>query len=283
MTQNPKLPFPNPVLRVAFAGNRTLPDPLKPCLTQLSHVYGTCITALKAANPFHSRTTPRPIVRFISGLAEGWDHEAARCLEQFQPIEGLTIEFAGVSGCALDSYRASRDPAFLPIFDAWVDKCSYILELDEVFPATPNPAQEQRVYQAQSYALLRQADLLLAVDGFSKTGLPGGTKESVQQALQFGIPVLYLNTDTQHLHFLRPGDDFYRSLSESLSLGTLPDWETPMNLWLSRLLSPPVQPPKGGHGKHRPDVLERFFRVFPGNSACYFRVLPALAAFPDHQ
>ena len=62
-------------------------------------------------------------------------------------------------------------------------------------------------YRAQAGILLRQTDILLALEDPQSAGKPGGTRETINRALSLGMPVLYLPLGEQRIALLRSIDD----------------------------------------------------------------------------
>jgi len=66
-------------------------------------------------------------------------------------------------------------------------------------PDTP-PAKERRAraYRAQAAFLLRHSDLLVAVADADESGRAGGTLETVRGALEFDLPVVFIDAASGH-------------------------------------------------------------------------------------
>lgn len=199
---------PDLVLRVGFAGNRQLPDE-----SRVAKSLATVISLLeeelvllhpnlhKSYQPppsitqFYSSQPPR--LRMVNGLAEGADRLASDVfLARRHPA--LQYDLAAILPFAIEEFRRSRDPAHYRDFDRLLGCCSFVLELNEDF-STADPDDPlhrmaaKRAYGAQASFLLRQIDLLLAIaDPFQPPNL-GGTRNTIQESMALGIPVIFID------------------------------------------------------------------------------------------
>jgi hypothetical protein len=250
-------PRPDLVIRVAFAGNIVLPSDAAPLRaraldavlellarelitlpaspTQLSSAQ--CLTDYYASGS--------PLLRLITGLAEGSDVEATAALQRLTKSQDLTIplhaaevrtELAAVLGCNVADYRNSRPAAHQPVFDKLLQECAYVLALDGVYQAGPTGSSERkRLYRAQSTFLLRQADLLIAVADPQKVGEAGGTLETLRNSLLFGLPVVFIHSGTGHIHYFAPGTDptpELEAFADSLEESAIANWHQPLAAWV---------------------------------------------------
>src|SRR5260221_725296 len=63
-------------------------------------------------------------------------------------------------------------------------------------------------FSAQSEVLLRNADILIAVDDPFDAGKTGGTREAIRKALEVGLPVVLMHLGEPGLAVLRTRADF---------------------------------------------------------------------------
>lgn len=250
-------PRPDLVFRVAFTGNITIPAesallrsqaldtvlgslarelitlPTPP--TQVSNAH--CLTDYYASSP--------PLLRMVTGLAEGSDVEATDAFHRLAEgknsvINSLAVtirtEIAAVLGCNVADYRNSRPAAHRLTFDELVQECTYVLALDGVYQSGPAGSSERkRLYRAQSTFLLRHADLLIAVADPQKAGEAGGTLETLRKALLFGLPVVFIHSGTGHIHYFAPGTDptpELEALAEPLEELRAVNWQQPLAAWV---------------------------------------------------
>ena len=266
---------PNLVLRVGFVGNRWGPastgspetaalpavPPNEAALkAALSHVLAViehqlAVLATDASDRGAKRireffSNEAPLLRLVTGLAEGADQLAAAALHDMAVIPGVRHELAAVLPCDAATYRQTREAWHQPDFDASLARCAFVLELDGLCakpqPDTPS-AQERRAraYRAQATFLLRQCDVLLAVADLGQTGRAGGTLETLRRAMAFQLPVVLVDIAQCFVHLVQPTDD----LSEVLARGGDADWRTHLCEWVSTLVAGPDLEPLVGGGQ----------------------------------
>ncbi|MFZ4765561.1 MAG: hypothetical protein ACOYMN_11455 [Roseimicrobium sp.] len=208
---------PRLVLRVAFAGNRELPvggmPEIEASLRKVWGVLGKRLAEIAPGMPQRGQDVlpvteffsfEKPVLRLVSGLAEGadtlaWQSLNAAVADSAQTfMRDLDVELAGVLPCTFDDYLKGRDTVHQPQLLAQAAACAYIVELDGKLekPSEDTPlAMERRArgYRAQSTLLTRQADILVAVAN-PKAGKAGGTMETVRKALAFDMPVVFIHS-----------------------------------------------------------------------------------------
>jgi hypothetical protein len=283
--KNPLPERPRLVLRVGFAGNRELPDDgTAPVREVLAYVFETITRQLieiapgQPLQPDHAPSiaqfysTQIPLLRLITGLAEGADSLAAQALDQVAAESSLKSEFdaelAAVLPFDLATYRTSRTEAFRAEFDREAARCAYILSLDGIFDK-PDPDTQQakdrraRAYRGQSTLLLRQADLLVVAADLGEHGRAGGAMETAHAALEFDLPVVFVNTRDRKIRLIAPGKDLISVLADKPLENE--QWPPMLRGWvrsivcgttaeLSGQLAPTDPPPRGKL------LLEEFFR-----------------------
>lgn len=275
-------PHPDLVLRLAFVGNRTLPDDagtrsrLEATLLDLYAWIAERLTDLTQSSdaaaqdgtPTIARfySTP-PLVRLISGLAEGADDLAMKTLSAAAVQHpGVHFESAGVLAFPHDAYRASREPSFLSRFDELVRACTYTVELDGIHDNVKDSPRRQRAYRAQTTVLLRQADLLIAMMDASGKGKPGGTQEAVREALAFGLPVVLIDTASVTTRIIGADEDADDVLTRGQPAPSAVALRIRLREWISTVLADPdVRPMNRSEEEHfaRQDydaqLLDEFF------------------------
>lgn len=212
--------MPRVVLRVGFIGHRRLrEDTVEQIQAEIANCFALMSKAVVAVHPNHSkaRKTPlvagfydqqqKPLVRLVTGLAEGADLLAVNALEttEANPTFHQHVEFerAGVIPFELEKYFESRDKDYRPTMLKLLKnpKFRYLTILDGIYEK-PSPdtslakTRRRRGYRAQSNFLLRQSDVLVAVaDPSLAEEKPGGTLEAIRNALSFHIPVILIRTE----------------------------------------------------------------------------------------
>jgi hypothetical protein len=216
-----------------------------------------------------------PLLRLVTGLCEGADALAAQVLERVNiaPDAGnickpgtvcLETELGAVLPFDVETYRRSRPAAFQAEFDRQLARCAWVLALDAHYDkpaeaelaAIADPGQRRRRgdladlrrargYRAQSAFLLRQSDLLIAAADPTAKGKAGGTLETVREALEFDLPVVFIHTGTGAVHLIEPEDD----LHSALAMPPREDWREKLVQWVNQLTAAPDL----GAGDHAPD------------------------------
>jgi hypothetical protein len=293
-------PRPRAVLRLAFAGRRVLESPevetLSTALGQVLGLLGHRLAALTPGVPVQAGQEPRvaafyadqrPLLRLITGLCEGADTVAAQVLEGLHIAPDspgpdgaaatcVDTELAAVLPFDLPAYRASRAPDFRADFDRQAERCAYILVADGLY-AKPEPdtplaeRRRKRGYRAQSALLLRQADILIAAAAPQAEIKAGGTLETVQGAMAFGLPVVFIDTGSGAVRVIEPGADLHAALEEpppgeadagpdlAARLADLVSW-----VMADPNLEPPAPPP--GQAPAEPAVLHLLREYFDGEA-----------------
>jgi hypothetical protein len=212
-------PRPQLCLRVGLAGNRTIdPSKVSAITDRLVDIWAAAAERLTSAtvNPDNRVTRfyndqQRPLLRLVMGLAEGADTLGAEALEHFAGVAPATIdtELAAVIPFDVHPYRESRDAGFLPSFDRFASRCTYILALDGIYqkpsPDTPLARLRRgRAYRAQAAVLLRHVDLMVIVADPSGKGQAGGAIETLHAALAFGLAVVFIDAVTARVQVIEP-------------------------------------------------------------------------------
>ena len=237
---------PRMTLRIGLAGIRNLnsagqndaDDGLPRLQETLKEVFNSigiaCSQILTRAKQTENSVTrfysdQKPLIRLITGLAEGSDAIGANALLHIE-TEDFETEFAAVLPWDRVTYRNSRDADFHSEYDSLIRKCRYVLELDGFYDnrrendvgvsssdAELASRRRARGYKAQSKFLLRQCDLVVAVvDTSSNEGTKsGGTIGTIQKALDLGLPVVLVDFSDLRVLLLDPNDDVDEQLLRS--------------------------------------------------------------------
>ena len=211
-------PKPRLTLRIGVAGHR--PDKLRAeaverITGQLRSVFAAIDTAAKdilTANK-DCFADERPVVRFMSGFADGADQLAVEACPDSWRVEAILPfpknEYVG--------YLAKNHPnpaAVASDFQKLLDKAKTITELSPVSPQASryqHHDEHEAKHRGQGYAdagsyFLRQLDLLIAVwDG--KPAKTAGTGAIAKHAFEGGIPVVWLCSEHNQAPRLIKGFD----------------------------------------------------------------------------
>ncbi|MEM9481719.1 MAG: hypothetical protein AAGA58_18875, partial [Verrucomicrobiota bacterium] len=166
----------------------------------------------------------KPVFRLISSLAAGSDqiissqaldgaHEAAEVdLHAILPFDRSTYRDQSIRSSLPD---AGGELAAEKL-DQLLERADHIVSLDGVYAeGEAGRVKRHRAYRAAAWFLLQQSDLLIAAFDSRERELPGGTVETVGQALLADIPVLAIDladtdkdADELPIRILRKPRDF---------------------------------------------------------------------------
>lgn len=219
---------PRLVLRVGVAGVIKLPESQRARLHELfTQVYRVLATRLEALSPARDPSTrpdicsyyapgdddspARPLMRVVSGLADGTDQIAFESMLAFeceartspsQPGARTDLELVAILPCDAASFRDNSEVNDKAAFDTLLGRCAYAIELDgRCVPHPPHHAgpdrltteRRNRAFRVQAAALLRHCDLLIASADLDSGAGAGGTRETMAAAVALGIPVILLS------------------------------------------------------------------------------------------
>ena len=202
-------------LTLVLAGKREVaPEALAGLTSALALAFGTIggrLGALRAGG----RAAPELAARFavdsparltlITGLADGADQLAQQQFLDQRPGDGAVEWVIGaVLPCDGETFALKSPVVDRPAFNAAAAACDFIIELDGRMPAAPSrlgddrPTTETRrirrertdAFEAQAELLLRNGDILFAIDDPDDDGRVGGTRQTLGLALDQGLPVL---------------------------------------------------------------------------------------------
>ncbi len=233
--------------------------------TLADRVFGTVTAALRDCHrpptePGYDVTQP-PILRVVSPLAEGTDRLLAEsaldcgaslcCPMPFNQTE-YEKDFASATALEPDSVAQFRQ---------LLERARNVGEL-AVFELDGSRADEGAAYGAAGRVVINQSDLLVAVwDGLPARG-EGGTVETMREALQLGVPVLWIDAHAPHACQLlrqeaglpRPEDTLRCVPADAAAT-----WGELAAVVRETLQWPPV-PPLGHSTRARCDLREDYFR-----------------------
>ncbi len=167
-------------------------------------------------------TEVAPRLTLITGLADGADLLASRLFLRPAPAFPEVERILGaVLPCDRAGFVARSGLTDDGGFAAAAAACAFIVELDGDMPASPGAphegegpearrarAERGRSFTDQSEILLRQADVLIAIDDPRDDGRIGGTRETIRTALDLGMPVIQLRLGHDEIALLRSRADF---------------------------------------------------------------------------
>lgn len=270
----PMLPPRAPLaLRIGVTGHRTEPDDLpdekrKRPIPDEAYIHRSVIEVLKVigasfkgvsetSSEYFAGTEineQRPFggsLRIISGLASGadqWVTEAA---------VALGYELQCILPFDRDNYRQDfSDGIEAKTYESLLAKATSVLELDGRADVDENGSRkpDSSSYEALGKVLINQSDLIIAVwDGENAHGR-GGTGQVVVEALQNGVPVVWIPwKSTGKWRLFHPS---WRLLDQPADLK---DESERLKETVSGLLLPPFSNTKNG-SKCQDSLLDEYFR-----------------------
>jgi hypothetical protein len=220
-------PTPILALTLALAGKRRIApnphatiDPLAGLVSGLETVFlamGEGLGDLRASDSEPARlarsrfdTESAARLTLVTGLADGADQIASEIfLSEAMARPHVDRVLGAVLPCDRQRFEALSPVTDTDRFSGLAERCEFIIELDGDMPAAPGPAPapdmapepeetklrrlaRARAFTAQSELLLRQCDILIAVDDPRDEGRAGGTRQTMRIALELGLPVVLL-------------------------------------------------------------------------------------------
>lgn len=153
----------------------------------------------------------RPLLRVVSGLADGADQVAFESLLSVED-EGrrdkahvgarAEFELVAVLPCDAASFRDNSEVKHKDAFNTLLERCAYTIELDGQCVPHPSPhsapdrlatERRNRAFRVQASVLLRQCDLLIAAADLDSDAGVGGTRNTMASAVALGIPVIFVS------------------------------------------------------------------------------------------
>lgn len=199
-----------------------------------------------------------PSVTLISALAAGADQVAVRALENVTLPDGFRKRLEAVLPFANDYYAKDMAADEAAAMEGMLRKADAALELNERLPpkwveAKPGSigGEELDRWRNQRFAqvgeiLVRQADVLVAIwNGVAKSA-EGGTAHTIALALREGVPVVWIEADTQEARLLPParqGDRLVTSRDLARGKNPIDLWAPDLDQNILRMIGDVVLPP----------------------------------------
>jgi hypothetical protein len=214
----PTTPRPQLVLRIGLVGTRHLtsvPAVLASLERSVELVVEAACDELAATHRSGAYSGDAPLLRMVSGLAEGSDALGTRVFERtcsrMTSSFGIRHETAAILPFDIASYRTSRGESFRADFDELLSRCAYALTITGEWARGADDrtarARESKAHRAQSQLLLRQVDIVLAIADPMAEAKAGGTIETVREALAGGLTVLFIDALHGAIRHLRHADE----------------------------------------------------------------------------
>jgi hypothetical protein len=226
-------PKPRLTLRVGITGKRaisgTTEKRIRQDLTGLLAALADFLVTCRAKHDVFA--SEPPLLRIVSGMAEGADQIAAEvALQRHQDEPKLGKDAIETRLAAILPFRQTeyeKDFEYDPnrpkgeqkrteagweeakkrfrslLEDAAVES---VMEIDdEALLASPDPNDRNQAYQKLRDVLLEHTDVLVAISD-DVDGGPGGTVDVIRTAVRDGIPVIKLSTKKPDIHVMRAAD-----------------------------------------------------------------------------
>jgi len=296
---------PRLVLRVGVAGAIELPESQRGRLHDLfTQVYQVLATRLEALAPGRDASTrpdicsyyaagdddrpARPLMRVVSGLADGTDQIAFESLLAFEreartgaskPGARTDFELVAILPCDAQSFRDNSEVKNKRAFETLLGRCAYTIELDgRCVPHPPHHAapdrltteRRNRAFRVQAATLLRHCDLLIAYADLEAGAGVGGTRETMAAAVALGIPVLLLSASPEQRE--RPVTVIMRPVDlERTGEPPAASWDRSVDQAVTRILADPRTSRAGPYAREgteggaarldsgEADLLDEFF------------------------
>jgi hypothetical protein len=274
------------VLRVGVAGAIRLTDGHRAALHDtLADVYRVIVKRLEALAPgLGTGARPdicsyygsdgadaRPVLRVVSGLADGSDQiafESALSVEdearrdKTRAGAQTDFELVAVLPCDAASFRDNSEVKHKDAFNALLERCAYVIELDGRCVPHPSPhstpdrlvtERRNRAFRVQASVLLRQCDLLIAAADLDAQAGIGGTRDTMASAVALGIPVVFVSAapakgDARVSVVTRPVD------LERTGEAPATPWEPSVEQLVTRILADPRSARAGPYARDGSEV-----------------------------
>lgn len=223
-------------LTLAVAGKRRIDDdklgPLNEKLALIFRSVAVRLASLKESPTDSDPLTLRfahgqpPRLTLVTGLADGADCIASRTfsniMTEFADAGPSQVDWVlgAVLPCNTADFIANSSITDKADFELVAESCAFIVELDGRMPPSPgNPGDNEphqhtvdrfdrtQAFTSQSETLLRQADVLVAIDDPREAGRPGGTRQTIRAALELGMPVIMLQLGRDGVAVMRSRAD----------------------------------------------------------------------------
>ena len=152
----------------------------------------------------------KPRLTLITGLADGADLIACDLFKPAdtasagrEPFPDVDRVLGAVLPCGPEDFVANSAVDGVDAYKAAARRCAFIVELDGLMqpqqdildrgdPLEIRQLRRDRAdaFTGQSEIMLRNADVLIAIDDPQDEGRPGGTRQTIGRALDLGLPVI---------------------------------------------------------------------------------------------
>ncbi len=223
-------------LTLAVAGKRRIDDdkldPLNEKLALIFRSVAVRLASLKESPTDSDPLTLRfahgqpPRLTLVTGLADGADRIASKTftntMTEFADAGASRVDsvLGAVLPCNTEDFITNSSVADRSDFETVAESCAFIVELDGRMPPSPGDPIDNEPHQrivdrfdraqaftSQSETLLRQADVLVAIDDPKEAGRPGGTRQTIRAALELGMPVIMLQLGREGVAVMRSRAD----------------------------------------------------------------------------
>lgn len=216
-------------LTLSIAGKRDVGEAVRPGLdAALSLIFGqveaslaACRAHAEAGGVLASRFSEAAArLTLVTGLADGADQIAADLfLGKDGQAPGVSRVLGAILPCDAPTYVRNSPVSDHGAFERQLQACAFVMELDGSLPEPPTAKAagvEARLdvvrarggaFSAQSEFLMRHSDLLIAVDEEAAGGQVGGTRQTIRNALEFGLPVVLVRLGQAGVMIVRTRSD----------------------------------------------------------------------------
>ncbi len=148
----------------------------------------------------------------------------------------------------IGTYRNSSPISDTTSFDQLLASCHYVMELDGRYVSGgTGKRQRSRAYRQQGGVLLRQCDLLIALDEIGHEGSAGGTAETINRAFAIGMKVLYLPTNANMIRLVGNATELENVHEQSHDNGSTHNgWRDALKVCVEDILCNPSRTYPGG-------------------------------------
>ncbi len=218
----------------------------------------------------------KPRLTLITGLADGADLIACDLFKpgdvsstQLDPFSGVDRVLGAVLPCGPDDFVANSAVDDIDAYTAAVGQCQFVLELDGLMEPQQDkltrgdPLEIRQLHRdradaftGQAEILLRNADVLIAIDDPQDEGHPGGTRQTMGRAIDLGLPVILVLLGEPGLAILHSRSD----LDDPTMLDTLAAQDC-LRALVDELVATGAVELDAGEEAYCNDLIEEFFAI----------------------